>query len=471
MRWRYHYPQREFPYERPGRGERPPRSRLEPEYELLDTGVFDEDRYWAIEVDYAKADPDRYLACASGSPTRARRGTLHVLPTLWFRNTWSWGVRHERADRLRLRRRRSWPSTARRDLRFCGRAGPGRRAPPALFCENETNAQRLFGSRPTTPYPKDGINDHVDRRRGDRQPATTGTKAAWWYRCRRCRRADGELAAAALVARRRRRRQCRLRLVPRFDEIAGQTAAPRRTRSTPTLMPAGTSADEAQDHAAGVRRADLGQAVLPLRRRPWLDGDPASRRRRQAAGNGRNARLAALRRLRHHVDARPVGVPVVRRLGLRVPYASRWRTSIRRSRSTSCCCCAASGSCTPTARYPPTSGRSTTSTRRCRRGRRSRCSRSTAAQDVGFPQAGVPQAAAELHLVGQPRRPPRATTCFEGGFLGLDNIGAVDRSHLPAGVHAGADRRNRLDGVLRADDAGDRAASSPSGTRSTRTSR
>ena len=91
MRWRYHYPQAAFPYDElvTVNGDR---TRGDPEYELLDTGVFDEDRYWQITVDYAKATPDdlciRLLARNAG-PDEA---TLHVLPTLWFRNTWAWGT-------------------------------------------------------------------------------------------------------------------------------------------------------------------------------------------------------------------------------------------------------------------------------------------------------------------------------------------------------------------------------------------
>ena len=90
-RWRYHYPQKAFPYEglRQVNGGR---SKTEPEYELLDTGVFDQDRYWIVEVHYAKADPTDLLVsiqCTNAGPDAA---PLHILPTAWFRNTWSWDV-------------------------------------------------------------------------------------------------------------------------------------------------------------------------------------------------------------------------------------------------------------------------------------------------------------------------------------------------------------------------------------------
>src|SRR5690349_12181226 len=89
MRWRYHYPQRPFPYDalvHHGRGAH------EPEYELVDTGVFADDRYWAVTVDYAKADPTDLCMRITVENRGPDPATLHVLPTLWFRNTWAWGL-------------------------------------------------------------------------------------------------------------------------------------------------------------------------------------------------------------------------------------------------------------------------------------------------------------------------------------------------------------------------------------------
>ena len=91
MRWRYMYPQRAFPYDEL-RAENQRRSRLDPEYELLDTGIFDDDRYWEITADYGKVTPDDIsvrLSLRNAGPDRA---TIHVLPTVWFRNTWAWGI-------------------------------------------------------------------------------------------------------------------------------------------------------------------------------------------------------------------------------------------------------------------------------------------------------------------------------------------------------------------------------------------
>ena len=107
-RWRYHYPQAAFPYEelRPENGRR---GKLDPEYELLDTGAFDDDRYWIVDVHYVKADPLDVLMSVQVTNAGPDPDTLHVLPTAWFRNTWSWDVDSPRpgsgGDRGRLGRR------------------------------------------------------------------------------------------------------------------------------------------------------------------------------------------------------------------------------------------------------------------------------------------------------------------------------------------------------------------------------
>jgi hypothetical protein len=91
MKWRYHYPQQAFPYDDLV-AENCRRGRDEPEYELVDTGIFDEDRYWAVEVDYAKAGPTDMCMRITIKNMGPEPATLHLLPTLWFRNTWAWGL-------------------------------------------------------------------------------------------------------------------------------------------------------------------------------------------------------------------------------------------------------------------------------------------------------------------------------------------------------------------------------------------
>src|SRR5436189_3758860 len=159
-RWRYHYPQSAFPY---GEllAENRRRGKNDPEFELLDTGAFDDDRYWIVEVDYAKADPRDLLMAVRVTNVGPEDDELHVLPTAWYRNTWSWGDADATRPELRpageARVEPGHPCLG--PLELVADDGPDGRAPTVLFCDNETNAERLFGSPSASPTPKDGIND------------------------------------------------------------------------------------------------------------------------------------------------------------------------------------------------------------------------------------------------------------------------------------------------------------------------
>src|SRR4051812_20861645 len=181
-RWTYHYPQAAFPYgdliAENGR-----RAKLDPEYELLDTGVFDSDRYWIVEVDYVKSDPDDLVMVIRATNAGPDKSTLHVLPTAWFRNTWDWD---HGTTKPRLAQRSDGAVSIDHprygELELLAGPAPDGSRPTALFCENETNNRRLFGSDSGTPYPKDGINDHVVNGAATVNPEHIGTKAAMWYR-------------------------------------------------------------------------------------------------------------------------------------------------------------------------------------------------------------------------------------------------------------------------------------------------
>jgi Mannosylglycerate hydrolase MGH1-like glycoside hydrolase domain len=184
MKALYKYPQAEFPYTRLVEENRR-RGRLDPEFEILDTGIFDEDRYFDVFVEYAKAAPDDVLIRITAANRGPDAAPLHVLPTLWFRNTWSWGRTGEGY----------WPkpsiSLGGDGLLVADHAGLGRFrmraeaspvAPTFLFTENETNAERLFGAPNAQPYVKDAFHEHVVHGRNDAvNPANIGTKAAALY--------------------------------------------------------------------------------------------------------------------------------------------------------------------------------------------------------------------------------------------------------------------------------------------------
>jgi hypothetical protein len=179
-KWRYHYPQRAFPYQSLI-DENRRRGKLDPEYELLDTGAFDDDRYWIVDVTYAKADPTDILMRISVTNAGPEADLLHVLPTLWFRNTWSWD-----GDAAAPTLTATPSGQVAVEHPFLGDlellAGPAPRGdrPELLFCDNETNHARLYGVS-SSGWPKDGINDHVVNGAATVNPARRGTKCAVWY--------------------------------------------------------------------------------------------------------------------------------------------------------------------------------------------------------------------------------------------------------------------------------------------------
>ncbi|RAQ95035.1 MGH1-like glycoside hydrolase domain-containing protein [Thermogemmatispora tikiterensis] len=186
LRALYKYPQRAYPYARLVEENRR-RSRAEPEYELLDTGVFDEDRYFDLTVEYAKASPNDMLIRLTVANRGPATATLHLLPTLWFRNTWIWG---QHGEDYWTKPRLSTPDG---QALLAEHASLGRfwllaeqrsdlPAPRLLFTENETNFQRLFGVSNATPYVKDAFHAYVIEGRQEAvNPAQEGTKAAFYY--------------------------------------------------------------------------------------------------------------------------------------------------------------------------------------------------------------------------------------------------------------------------------------------------
>ncbi|MEV4617370.1 glucosidase [Asanoa sp. NPDC049573] len=288
MRWRYHYPQAPFPYDRLV-AVNALRRRDEPEYELVDTGVFNDDRFWAVTVEYAKAGPTDMCVRITAANRGPDQAILHVLPTLWFRNTWSWG----------LPGRDAVPTLAADgDNRLVGShwvlgdlvlEGDG--APVPLLCDNESNAKRLWGLPGGTRYPKDGINDHVVQGAPTVNPAGTGTKGALHYvldvparsavtiRLRLC--ATGPPGGP-------RRPAPALALGHEHDAVF----ADRRTEADAyfsTLTPRGASADEAAVLRRAIAGLMWGKQFYHFDVRQWLDGDPGSPAPPPGRRHGRNS--------------------------------------------------------------------------------------------------------------------------------------------------------------------------------------
>ncbi|HBC89622.1 MAG TPA: glucosidase [Lentisphaeria bacterium] len=177
MKYLYKYPHNAYPYDqivKCGRG----RSRKEWEYELMETGIFKEDRYFDVFVEYAKASAEdiliRITVCNRGS----QNTSLHLLPSLWFRNTWTWSAGSEKPVMRQIAEKNGTAviEAVHKDIgrRYLYCRGPKE----LLFTENETNTARLFGMPNRSPYVKDGINNYIiDGAGGAVNPKKTGTKA------------------------------------------------------------------------------------------------------------------------------------------------------------------------------------------------------------------------------------------------------------------------------------------------------
>jgi hypothetical protein len=181
MRWLYRYPQAEYPYALLV-SENRRRSRAEPEFELVDTGVFDGDRFFDVSVEYAKADVDDLLIRIRIDNRGPEAAPIHVLPTLWFRNDWSWS-RFAARPTIHLAGgtppmvSADHPTFGRHSLAFSG-------APQIVFTENETNHQRVHGTPNVGPRVKDGFHERVVAGRTDAVSAEAGSKCAGWYTLR-----------------------------------------------------------------------------------------------------------------------------------------------------------------------------------------------------------------------------------------------------------------------------------------------
>jgi hypothetical protein len=276
MRWAYLYPQRAFPYDEL-RSENAARTRANPEFELFDTDAFDGNRFWDITVDYAKAAPDDWCIRMLVHNAGDLEATLHVLPTMWLRNTWSWGLDDTRPSITAT----ATPTGALLEMHHKGGnmvlVGDGSSTP--LVCDNETNTERLYGTPNANPYPTDGIDDHVVNGAATVNPAGVGTKAALWYRLTV---APGETA------------EIRLRFAPTASPIDvswEETMEQRRAEADDYY--AGLAGDVSPDEANVMRQAFAGmlwgKQFYHYDVDRWLDGDPANPPPPVQRHQGRNA--------------------------------------------------------------------------------------------------------------------------------------------------------------------------------------
>ena len=173
----YKYPQREFPYTALLQENRR-RGKQDPEYELIDTGVFDDNRYFDIFVEYAKAGPDDILIQITAANRGPEAAIIHLLPQLWFRNIWSWGDGRPKPTLEVV----DGHTVSAKHVQLGSYLLRTEGSPALLFCENETNCERLFSFPNPSPYCKDGFHEWLIRKNGNAvNPSQTGTKSAAHY--------------------------------------------------------------------------------------------------------------------------------------------------------------------------------------------------------------------------------------------------------------------------------------------------
>ncbi len=389
----YKYPHAEYPYQRLRDGN-PPSNKREPEFELIDTGLFDEDRYFDVFVEYAKASPDDIVMTVTVHNRGPEAAPLHVLPTLWFRNTWSWTE-----DAVKPSITAAGPSGL---VASHAKLGTFRLycdgGPALLVCDNETNERKLYGGGPADGYFKDGINDFVVG--GDTSavnPDGVGTKAAAHFR------ADVPGGGSA----RFRLRLTAAELSRPFDDADAIVA---RAQHSADSFYADLQRDLTDADARLVQRQALAGMIWTKQFyhydvRDWAQGRPGPAGAAGGAPGRPQRRLAPCQHRRHSLHARQVGVPLVRGLGFGVPLpaAGAGGPGVRQGPARA-----------PDPRVVHPSERPVAGLRvelRRRQSAGARLGHLAGLQDR--PQAagrrrrppvsgaGVPQAASQLHLVGQ----------------------------------------------------------------------
>jgi Mannosylglycerate hydrolase MGH1-like glycoside hydrolase domain len=271
MRMLYKYPQAEFPY-RWLVEENRRRGRMDAEFELIDTGIFAGDRYFDVVVEYAKAGPEDVLIRITAANRGPDLATLHLLPTLWFRNTWSWGYDDRRPTLTAV------PPDAGRAVQAHHHALGDyvlacENADDLLFTDNETNAERLFGSANQTPYVKDAFHARVvGGTRAAVNPERRGTKAAAWYE-----RAIAAGGSAVIRLRLGRHPASGQPAGAPFVDFDARFAQRQREADEffPQVQPAGMDEDWRRIQRQAIAGLMWSKQFFHYNVQQWLDGDPA----------------------------------------------------------------------------------------------------------------------------------------------------------------------------------------------------
>jgi hypothetical protein len=272
----YKYPQAAFPYDLLVQ-ENARRDRHQPEFEIIDTGIFDADRYFDVDIEYAKAGAEDVLLRLTVTNRGPEEAAIHVLPQVWFRNTWSWA-----ADSVKPSLERAGDSVVVTHRTLGVHAVQFERPDDIKFCENESNVEKLFGSAPTGRLYKDGLNDYVVHGLEKAVDPHTGTKAAGIYRRTiaagasttiRVRLSSGLARAAAFTD---------------FDRVFGQR------KSEADAFYAGLQSKVRDDDLRRIQRQAFAGILWSKQFfyydvTQWLEGDPAQATPPKSRLAGRNS--------------------------------------------------------------------------------------------------------------------------------------------------------------------------------------
>jgi hypothetical protein len=274
MKYLYKYPQREFPYLDLVQTNRS-RSREELEYELLDTGIFEDDRYFDVFVEYAKAEPEDILIQITVHNRGPEAAEIHVLPTLWFRNTWKQG-----AAKPSLRQAEGGAILASHP-QLDERVLHSEADPELLFTENESNLSRLRGQPNPSPYVKDAFHEYViSGKREAVNPAKRGTKAAAHYKI-------NVPAGGAEIVRLRLSPEAQTKAFERFEEIVAARRAD-ADEFYDRITPHSLSEDERRVHRQALAGMLWTKQYYYFDLDKWLDEHEAHPLLGSLHGNARN---------------------------------------------------------------------------------------------------------------------------------------------------------------------------------------
>lgn len=275
MKMLYKYPQQEYPYEWLVK-ENKSRGKQQEEFELIDTGIFNEDKYYDVFVEYAKADANDILIQVTIHNRATEAASLHVMPTLWFRNTWCWGRQDYKPSLYQADDQCIGIEHKDVEMAHLYYDNGGK----TFYCDNETNTRRLYKYDNKQPFPKDGINDHLLHARASINPNKEGTKAA----------VDYDINIPGGGSHTIRLRLCATRMPKPFTQFDKLFKA--RIKEADEyfahLQRAVTDNEEKRLHRQAIAGMLWNKQFYAYKVQQWLDGDPSMPPPPEARLHGRN---------------------------------------------------------------------------------------------------------------------------------------------------------------------------------------